>query len=302
MPPVTGNSSIINHVILDTTANISFVDKSFDSNNISHYHLSLQVFLEGFSFTVLDRARNKFIALHHEHYPKLTSYQVLTEALQASFNNNPLLKLPFNHVKCLFATPKYTFIPSVFYQPQTVTSFFSLTHDLLPSERIETNYLYSNANYVAFAMPNQVRDFLTSQQPQIRFFHHTAPLIEEVLLTAKQSEHQQVLYINMYHHFFDIAFVDSGNLKLVNTFSHTSQTDFLYFCLNTVNQLKLMPQQIPVYLLGDIPKNSLLIEQLKQYLKNIDFLNKPEHFNYCFDFVNQPNHTFTNLINLYQCA
>ena len=63
--------------------NIHFIDKSFDYVNVDKYHLSLQVFLKGFSFSVLDRERNKYVALAHYQFNRVTSFRTLAKQIDA---------------------------------------------------------------------------------------------------------------------------------------------------------------------------------------------------------------------------
>ena len=92
---------------------IKFIDKSFDLENINNYHLSLQVYLKGFSFCLLDRERNKFIALGNYYFDKISSYSVLLEEIEEIFQQEEVLKPNYQHIKLLFATPKYSYIPSL---------------------------------------------------------------------------------------------------------------------------------------------------------------------------------------------
>jgi hypothetical protein len=66
--------------------------------------------------------------------------------------------------------------------------------------------------------------------------------------------------------------------------------------------LKLSPTEVPVLISGIIKKDDSKIEFLKKYIKNLDYLNKPYHFDYSFGFEDIPGHYFTNMINLYQCG
>jgi len=281
---------------------IYFIDKSFNAKNISNYHLSLQVFLKGFSFCLLDRENNKFVALGHYYYEHLVSYKKLLEIIERVFQSNEILQYNYEHVKVIFATPKFTFIPSTFYLPETAAEFFDFNHKLARFEVLETNYVYSNSTYVVFAIPDFIKDWIHQQLPKARIYHQSIPLIEEMLLKNKNSLVNNSVYVNVYHSFFDIALMEKGQLKLFNSFAYQSATDFQYFLLNTFDQLKLSAVDVPTIFSGFISKADPKIEQSKKFIKNINFLEKPEHFQYSYEFNNIEDHYFTNMINLYQCG
>lgn len=284
------------------TEPIYFIDKSFNSENISNYHLSLQVYLKGFSFCILDRDNNKFVALGHYFYEHLISYKKLLEIIDRVFQNNNILKLPFQHVKVIFATPKFTFIPSAFYNESNKKEVFEFSHKIARFEELYTNYIYSNSTYVVYTIPGFIKNWILEKLPSATIYHQSIPLIEEILLKNKTTLIKERVYVNIYPSFFDVAYISNGNLKLFNSFVYQSNTDFQYFLLNVFDQLKLSSIEVPAVFSGFVSKVDDKIEQSKKFIKNITYLEKPSHFEYSFDFNSIEDHYFTNMINLYQCG
>lgn len=282
--------------------NISLTDKSFDLNNIDNYHLSLQVYLKGFSFCILDRTRNKFIAIGNYQFRKITSYNVLIEEIARISENEPILNHNYQHIKLLFATPKYTFIPSVFYNKAEVGKIFQFNHNLKKTETLLENFIYGNSSYISYTIPSKIHSFFIEKYPNIRIYHQSCPHIEEILLKNKLAKTSTSVHINVYSDFFDIAIINKDKLELYNSFPYKSDADFQYFLLNVFDQTELSVSDIPIYISGVIRSNDNRIENLKQYIKNVSYLSKPNHFEYSFIFNEIPNHYFLNLINLYQCG
>lgn len=281
----------------------SFTDKSFDLNNIAHYHLSLQVFLKGFSFSVLDRERNKFIALGNYTFDKISSYRSLLRFIEEIYQEEEeVLNQPYEHVKLIFATPKFSFVPSPFFSHETAETFFAFNHEKSRSEELMHNFIFSNSSYVIYALNHHLKEHFQSYYPGLKIFHQSSPLVEEILLKNKLQPVKTTVYLNIYPDFYDVALLKDGELVLYNSFVYTSITDFIYFILNTYNQLGLSQVEVPLIITGFINKNDEIIFKLRNYVKNIGFLRKPEHFDYSFDFNNIEEHHFTNLLNLYQCG
>lgn len=281
---------------------IHFVDKSFDINEIHNYHLSLQVNLKGFSFSVLNRTRNRFIALGHYVFTRVQSYKVLLEELNYIFSQSEVLRNDYQHIKLIFATPKFTFIPSAFYSPEAEKEMFSFNHELSRNEELLRNYVYGNSSYVVYSMPSFIKEWFLAKFSQIKIYHQSCPMIEELILKNKLHDNSQRIYINVYAGFYDLSYIKDGELQLHNTFSYNTPTDWIYFLLNIYERLKLSPHNIPLYISGMIDKGDYKIEKARRFIKNIEFFNKPEHFEYSFGFNTVPDHYFTNLINLYQCG
>lgn len=284
------------------TQTIVFTDKSFDAKNILNYHLSLQVFLKGLSFCVLDREKNKFIALGHYYYKHIVSYNKILEIISQMFEENEILKLPYIHTKIIFNTKKFTFIPSAFYKPKTTKQMFEFNHTIEKNEQLLTNYLFSNSSYVLFAIPNFIKTWINKTIPNAKIYHQSVPFIDEILLNTKTQPTQENIYINMHHSFFDVAFVKNACLKLYNSYTYKSDNDFKYFVLNIYDQLKLSPTTVPIIFSGFANKNDNKIEQIRKFVKHIGFFKKPLHFQYSFEFNSIEEHYFTNMLNLYQCG
>ncbi|GEM_PF-813052 len=298
MPPVIGNN-IKNKILID---NISFIDKSFDLKNISNYHLSLQVYLKGFSFCILDRERNKYIAFGNNQYSKITSFKILASEIERLLNENKWLKLPYQHVKLIFATPRYTFIPSPLYNPLEERRLFDFNNKLGVHEELNHNFIYGNSSYVVYSIPDSIKSVFEQYYPSVRVYHQSCPMIEEILLKNKLTNTNIQAYLNIYPDFIDFAILDKTTLKLFNTFTIQSTTDFQYFILNSFDQLQLSSLNVPLSISGLIKKDDAKIDILKKFIKQIDYLNKPSHFEYSYGFQDIPDHYFTNMINLYQCG
>ena len=282
--------------------NYRFIDKSFDSKDITQYHLSLQVFLKGFSFCILDRERNKFIAIGHHYFERIISYRSLMDEVEQIISSDEILNLNYAHVKLIFSTPKSTFVPSSFYSIDKVEEFFSFNHKKSQFESLEVNYIYGNSTYLIYAIPQFIKEGFESRYPNLKIYHQSIPFIEELLLKNKLGGQNQGIYLNIYPDFYDLVYLEKGNLTLYNSFSYTNKSDFQYYLLNTIDQLKLSPLEVPVFITGLIPKNDPITESIKQFVKQVDYLNYPSHFEYSFGFNQLPQHYFTNMLNLYQCG
>lgn len=281
---------------------IHFIDKSFDYVDVSRYHLSLQVFLKGFSFSVLDRERNKYVALAHYPFRKITSYRTLVRQIDDVFANEPLLQCQFSHVKLLFATTNYTFVPSAFFFKGEERQWYMFNHDLQAGEELLDNYIFGNSSNVIFSMPAVVANFFRTKYPSVRIYHQSVPLIEELMLKSKIGNGEKHVLVNVLPDFFDFVLIDNGEILLYNTFAYKSVDDFMYFFLNAIDNMKLSPLTIPVSICGIVSSTDAILESLKEYIRNISYFVKPAHFEYAYGFNEVPSHFFTNMINLYQCG
>ena len=85
-------------------------------------------------------------------------------------------------------------------------------------------------------------------------------------------------YVNVSKHGLDIVFIDNEKLILSNSFEFYSKEDFIYHILFTFEQLKLDPNESPVYFTGNIYKASDLYKIAYKYIRNIEFLSSSQAF------------------------
>lgn len=281
---------------------IHFIDKSFDYSDTKQYHLSLQVFLRGFSFSVLDRQKNKYIAIGHYTFDKVNSFRACVTHIDDVIANEPLLRLPFQHIKLLFATSRFTFVPSSFFDSQHINTWFEFNHEKVNSEVILDNYIFGNSTYTIFGIPTVIYQYFQTKYPSIKIYHQSVPMVEELMLKSKQDDLGTKVFLNIFSTFFDFVLMENGNLKLYNTFNYQSLNDFNYYFLNAFDKLKLSPLEIPVFISGIIASDHEIIESVRKYIKKTGYLEKPSHFEYAYGFNNFPPHYFSNMINLYQCG
>ncbi len=280
---------------------VCFTDKSFDYSNTSKYHLSLQVSLKGFSFSVLDGTTDRFVAFGHYPFARISTYKGCIDRVEGIIAENKLLQCKFLYVKVMFATTRYTFVPSALFQPQDAERWFNFNFDTDCTETLKTNYAYSAYAHVVFAVPLVVCNFVERSFPTAKLVHQSVPMIEEILLKSKLELGSAKVYLNIYPDFFDFVLIEDNQLKFYNSFNYKTKNDFAYFFLNVVDNLKLNQSEVPVCITGQIATNHELVELIKEYIKNVRFFDKPSQFDYSYGFNELPSHYFTNLTNLYLC-
>jgi hypothetical protein len=169
--------------------------------------------------------------------------------------SEPLLQQNYQHIKLIFATSRFTFVPSSFYSQQERDNWFAFNHDKINGEELETNYIYGNSVYTVFGVPVVVSKFFKTKYPAIKIYHQSVPLIEELMLKSKIEDKGTKVYVQLFATFFDFILMSDGALKLYNSFNYQTINDFNYFFLNTFDKLKLSPLETPVLLCGIIPSD-----------------------------------------------
>src|SRR6056297_1568834 len=119
----------------------SHVDETLDLNRAHAYRLSIQVSLNGFSFSVLDQVRGKFVLLKHHDLSDLPSLEKKGDKLDKIMGSEPYLKPAYNKTTAMVASGKSTLIPAAYFQEKNLKKYLEFNHDMDELEEIHYNYL-----------------------------------------------------------------------------------------------------------------------------------------------------------------
>ncbi|MFO7923780.1 MAG: DUF3822 family protein [Bacteroidales bacterium] len=281
---------------------IVLIDETFDLNQTKNYHISIQVGLNGYSFSVLDPLRNKYILLKHFPFPKEMTHSLLEEKVNEITGTDEFLTRDYKTVLFSYQTPKYTLIPGPLFNKKKLRSCFEFNHYLDDLDEIHYNSLKGTDAYNVFVIPTELSSIVYKAFRNVIFYHQATPLIEHSLISHGGKSSQKVAIANIYGKNADIVVVSGDNLLLCNTFPWKNEDDLVYFILYVYEQLKLNGEETPLYISGEMPKTSPAYDLLKSYIKKTIFEKRNDHFVYSYTFNDVDAHWFVNLFNLRLCV
>lgn len=277
----------------------AFLDETLDINTTQSYHLSIQLGLNGFSFSILDIVRKKYVAL--KNWPLDSQKGTLEDQIEDIFKNDEFLSSKFKSTSFFFITNKTTIVPSPLFDKYKIKEFLRFNQPIEKDDKIFYNLIKNSESYVVYSVPQNISKILGDQFPGIKTFHQSVPIIESALQKNQPAGFDQTLHINIVKGIFDIAVSQSKKLLLYNQFRFKNENDFIFFVLYIFEQLKLDPEKTLVKLSGEITKTSNCFESLKKYIKAIRFEKRDNQYSYSYTFNQIPEHTFITLLNLYSC-
>jgi len=273
-------------------------DDSLEKNKSDSYHLSIQAGTDGFSFSVLDPYRNRYLALSHLPFKTRPDLLLLPEIIQSTLTSRELLTLDYDSISCILTGYKSTLLPASLFNKDHIRTYFEFNHEMEDLDELHINYLKYIDAYLIFSVYQEISNLLFKHFPKIKIFNQAAPFIESTLL---QKENEQQISVCFHTDFFDIIYLRGRQLILYNNFKYRNPKDVIYFILFTCDKLKLDPGVIHVCLSGDVDVQSVETEIIRQFFKNVSFARMDKQFNYPPGFSKIPEHTFLNLLNLYHC-
>lgn len=277
-----------------------FVDPSFDKNKTKEYTLSIQVGLDGFSFSVLDGNKN-CIALHRfQSFPKNNDSNTPANLIKETIRNHELLNLSFKEVAILWVSPKSTLIPSEFFSEDFAYESFQLCHKIEETESLHWNELHDLNSWIVFSIPKSLNEFFVAHFTKVKLYHNSYPFFKEALKNPISDNHPSV-FVDIQNDFFHAIIPDKTTKHFINTFVFNEETDLAYFILNLFKQQKLNNERSKLILSGMIQEESKLTQLLKKYLGQVEVKLLSAKYRVNNKIPHKEYNQFINLLNLSRC-
>jgi hypothetical protein len=283
------------------TKGLSIIDEGFVRNRTANFHLSLQMGHDGFSYCVFDIKNNRYIVMESFGFQGVHNPAALSDSIHELIGSNEVLKNVFKSVQAGIVNERSTLIPNALYEKGKEDDYLRFNHFTAKEDEVKVYDLKSMEAKNVFAIPIEVIHALQKHYPNVKFNHHSSPLLEG-LLTSYKNQPEQRIFVHVQPSHFEIVVLKEKELLFYNSFRHQASEDFIYYLLYVCEQLKLNPETTELVLLGEVERNSALYSIIFKYIRNIKFGVRNEIFGYARGFTDIPDHFHYNLLNQYLCA
>lgn len=264
---------------------IHYIDPTF--NPATAFDVDCVVTLDNFCTYIALKKENKLIALQvFDH--KTKNINAFTED---DFKHFELLSNSYKNITVLCASQKDTLIPTTDFDKFNIEDYIKFNFQTIDNEVVlyddlvdlEITNVYTinqsllktlNNLWPGFIIRNQKSDLLT------HFFKHNGQA--------------QNVYVNTRQDCFDCIVFNEKGLLFSNSFYYNSAQDYIYYLMNVVKQLGLNPEELNLFLSGEIEKEGAIFNFIYRYIRNINFIQKPETTEWLLEEV--PYHYLFNLL------
>ena len=143
------------------------------------------------------------------------------------------------------------------------------SHILADVQRVADVVGVLRTGHLIYAIPEKA-DELAGSLGEKTFILHTSECLISLSDQIQSSDHQRgVVMAEVQKHTLDILVIKEDQIKLLNRYSLNDPSDFIYHVLNTMKQLELDRESIPVYLSGIIHEEHELYGLLGKYVRKV---------------------------------
>ncbi|MBS0009846.1 MAG: DUF3822 family protein [Bacteroidales bacterium] len=272
-------------------------DETLDINSTNNYEISIQLGLNGFSFCLLDKLRNRFVMFRD--YKISGTEQGLAYEIKDIVEHDEFLKRQYRKYRMVYNLERSTIVPASLYDPAIKNEYFRLNHKLDDNYLVSNNRLNKPDAYLLFGIKKDIFDLSCKLFPDASLNHQVKPLLESSFRQARKIK-DQYIRVHFDQGFFTLIIVKDDDLQFFNTFRVRNDSDILYYLLNSFNRLNIPAERV-VYLSGSISKFDELYNHMLRFIKTMKLALPEGDFSMSYIFDEMASHQYCNLFNIVNC-
>lgn len=273
------------------------VEDTFAKNKANELELSILAGVDSFTYMVVDKRRHiqvlKEYALEEE-----ASLPRRQRAVQKIVKDDAFLQLPYLKTRLGLIGLQSTILPERLYNPSKHKVYLSQLTDLSMNAEIVAEDLFHLSAKLIYALDPKTQ-IISKQFPAAQKVHLYTAFLETLRphAAAQKGFH---LFCHVRARKIYLFLYDGTLLQYTNHFTYQSARDFLYYVLLIFKTYNLNPKDVPLYLSGQLVKDSEVYRLLFRYLQRIDFLKVPSAFSLGPKLSLQPAYFYFDLMSIQQ--
>jgi len=262
-------------------------DSSFDSNQISNLHLSIELSSSSLSYCIIDTQKYRCLLL--------SSQKLETDNLLEIFSNDDYLSQNFKSKSISFVNFANTLVPFELYEKEDKENLFALNHELNDEVLLEDNLREEIINL--HAVPKLFFQTIKNILPDAALRSQSSILINNFTNLNLKVE---TMFLYLKDSFVNIVVTKGKNLLFQNKFNYVTKEDLLFYVLFSIQELNFSNEDINTIVYGNVTENEFNI--LYDYIRNIKYGNKLKDISCSNEFNSIENHCYSILYRQFLCV
>lgn len=279
------------------------IDKTFDNKSLSKYDLNLNIGNNSILADVSKTKSNIHLAIGEKKFENKLDQDnfPLTLFIEALKESPIKISKQYGRVSIAIANNLFSIIPKALFKKESIHLYLSLDNQLKKNFSFRYKVIEKENMVICYALPKILNEWIKKIFPFAKITHEIAIVIESVIRDFYSLSEERVI-INIHNNYFDLVFLKKGTLEFVNSFLFLKKEDLLYYILFAFEQLKINPEEIEVFLIGEIKKGADEHQLLFQYIKNINFGFRNKNIKIAGALNEIPKHYFYTIFNQNLCV
>ena len=237
-------------------------------NKIKNQDISIQVSLDGFSFSIRASEDNTCLLFRHYKFSNILLFDELIRKTESVISSDNMLHAVFSEAVVTLISQNSAIIPEEFFNPGHLKKYFEFSHNLAEFDELNYSQIQAIGAYNIFSVPGYFSQMFYNLYPNVIFEHQATRLINFGKKNIKANLPPLVI-VGLNPGFFDLIIFENEKLVLSNSYQYTNTTDLIYFFLYACRQLKLEIEKLKVLIFGTATQNNLLIDEIASQVDKV---------------------------------
>lgn len=280
---------------------ISLVDKDYYSEHNSVSIASIRLAPDGFSFALFDTLRNKYVKLESFDLQGIKNEHSWIETIGILISEKMITPAQYltTHLQSEF--PGALLVPSKLFSPNKKDLHFKYNYYPSQKQQILEDHIPEIDAVMLHPLSDIAMNFIHAAFPEAIIKHQASSLISILKKQYLIGGIDKNVFVQVRKNEFDIVAFKNGKLLFFNTFQFRTVEDFLYFLLNTLQQLNIDTEKQEVFFLGNLTSGAALASKASKYIRFVKFLKNNPNDDFSPVFNEIESHQYLNLLNLKNC-
>lgn len=253
-------------------------DPGFDINRTEEYKLSIQVSLDGFSFSVVHIHENRLLAAGQ--FPiTVSSESFLGRRFTEWFHEVELLQKNYSEVQLYYFSEKFTLVPSSFYEFKNQKKVIETAFGNLNNHSVRDNYLPEDEANLIFTIPDSLTEAFEKVFPGYIILHPLSILSKKLHQNFLNDQDEKLLALSFRNHFFSLLLFVNKKLQIINNYYFKHPNDVIFYILSVLKSRNINPSKTALLLSGKINSSSEITAALSDYFSQTEFLKVSVQYN-----------------------
>ena len=234
--------------------------------------LSIHIHVNGFSFFTHEATSKKASKIYHTTFPQGIAINKLHDALHTELKTNGIIGQSFKEVRCSVENNLATLVPKSLFEEKALQEY--VRHDIDIRENDFVTYdIVPSADWVTVYGPFvNVNNMLIDSFGSFSYYHSVSIWLSAI---SKHKETDGELSWSMYKSGdrIHIALLRDTKLQFYNCFDAPSAKDIAYYVLLTAKENDISPNEVPLYLVGDVFAGDSTYKALYSFVRSLNILH-----------------------------
>lgn len=275
------------------------VGSTYKKELSSTYNMSIQLRLNGLSFSVFDPVTNTFVMLGQMTLEEVDTLYAKQEEFML---RESIFKESYKSVTIGIESSTFTMLPFDLYEEDKLMELSTFV-GIKPNEEVKilTDKIETISSVIVFPVPQFLYYFIRTQFSNAKIIHAITPMVDCMLYKRETEKITNVVNAIFSCSGVTILASEDNKMKLCNEFRSQATTDLVYTILYTLDQLGINNNNTKIIISGDIDQNDEKIKLLSRFAHNVTLAERPNFFNYDY-IINKNEHRNITLYMMSLCV